>query len=89
MGVYVTAEGWKCEDCWGVFSSLFAADSDTKPLCPYCRIATLESSHAELLEAAQDLLSWPSMHTFDQTVDVSSAVKRLQAAVTRATEEKQ
>lgn len=63
--------------------------------CPHCHvdelgeeIDTLESSHAELLKAAKRLLHWPSMHV-TQSSDVKKAVKQLEQAITRATEEKQ
>lgn len=64
MGVYATKETgeWECEDCGRAFLSLCHPDSDTKPRCPYCRIATLESSHAELLEALKEIRDILAFH---------------------------
>lgn len=62
MGVCATTElgEWKCEECRMAFTSLEAVVSRTEPECPYCiersRIATLETSHAELLGAVSNLL---------------------------------
>ena len=58
MSVYATKETgeWECEECGHAFLSLFAPDSDTEPVCPYCRITTLEASHAELLGALKALM---------------------------------
>ena len=50
-------------------------------------IATLESSHAELLEAVKVLLHFPSMHHAEcQSVGVLALVKRLQKAIKNASE---
>lgn len=52
-------------------------------------IRTLESSHAELLEAAQELLSWPSMsYAGGKSRDVAKAIAKLQEAIKSATEAK-
>lgn len=51
-------------------------------------MSTLESSHAELLEAAQGLVRMPSMHDDKQTVSVARHVQKLQEAIKSATEAK-
>ena len=53
------------------------------------RIEALESSHADLLEAAQELLGLRSMgHDGAQSVGVVKAAEKLQEAINRATEVK-
>ena len=72
---------WECLECWGTFYSMFAAGSDTKPLCPYCRATSLESSHAELLLTLELLVEGADLGGF--------ALRIATEAITRATEEKQ
>lgn len=56
------------------------------------RITTLETSHAELLGAAKELLDWPSMRPpprgLQQSPKVEGSVRKLQQAVNRASEVK-
>lgn len=87
MGVHSTgtwkirSNTWQCDDCSGVFISLFAADSDTQPVCPYCRIATLESSHAELLEALKAIYEILAFYegSEEKPMDISNHVVLINA----------
>lgn len=57
--------------------------------CVESEISALESSHAEVREAAQELLSWPSMsYAGGQSRDVAKAIAKLQEAIKSATEAK-
>ena len=94
MAVYATPNTgeWRCEECGSAFTSLSAVVSGTEPVCPYCResvrITALETSHAELLEAAREVVRCPSMHLACQTPHVMAAVSKLQQAIIRSMDNK-
>lgn len=58
--------------------------------CDVCvKARKVESSHAELLEAAKVLLGWSWMLHEKQSDQVMDAIRKLREIATRATEEKQ